>query len=569
VTTTAERRGSIAFSGSDEDAILQRASTENFPVALRVLPRRTRAHLLAIYGFARLVDQAGDDAAGDRLVLLDCVEDELDSAFAGSPRDPLFRRLAPTIRELRLPREPFVRLIDANRRDQRETRYERYADLLAYCELSANPVGELVLHVFGAATPELVALSDRICTALQLVEHWQDVGEDYRSGRVYLPAEDLRRFGVTDRDLAAPQASEGLRLLLAFETERARALLDAGAPLVGRLRGTARLAVAGYVGGGRAAIGTLEACRYDVLARAPQAGRARRLLAVAKTYRGMTPPATTAAPAYEHCRRIVRSSRTSFYNGMRLLPNGRREALFAVYALARRIDDVADGALPAGEKLVRLEAVRAELAAIETSRDPILVAVRDAAARFPIPLEAFGDLVDGAEMDARGTSYETWTDLEVYCRRVAGSIGRLALGVFRTNDRARAQPLADDLGVALQVGNILRDLAEDVPEGRVYVPAGDLARFGCEVRAGRIAGPAELVVAFEAERGLGWLRRGLALVPLLDRRSAAAVLAMAASYRRLLERIARDPGACLERRPSLRRSEKGWAIVRGLAGGIR
>jgi len=261
--------------------------------------------------------------------------------------------------------------------------------------------------------------------------------------------------------------------------------------------------------------------------------------------------------AYEHCRQVARASGSSFYAGMRLLPPDRRAALFAVYALARRIDDIADGDLSAGNKLVALERERAALAEIEASEDPVFVAVADAARRYPIPLDAFGDLVDGAEMDAHGTSYETFTELERYCRCVAGSIGRLSLGVFDCSDRGRGEPLADDLGVALQIGNILRDVGEDLANDRVYLPREDLERFD---------GQLELVVAFEAQRGLEWLRRGLGLVPLLDRRSTAAVLAMAGKYRVLLERIAAEPSIVLHGRLSLRPWEKGLVIARSLAG---
>lgn len=273
----------------------------------------------------------------------------------------------------------------------------------------------------------------------------------------------------------------------------------------------------------------------------------------------------SAALAYKECRRIARASGSTFYAGMRLLPTDRRDALFAIYSLARRIDDIADGDLTPEEKLAALDRVRAQLERLDGEDEPVLVAVADAARRYPIPLDAFGDLVDGAAMDARGHTYATFADTELYGRRVAGSIGRLALGVFETGDRASAEHLADDLGVALQLTNILRDLSEDVRIGRVYLPTEDLYRFGCHVANGRIEGPAELLVAFEAQRGLGWLERGLTLVPLLDRRSAACVLAMAGSYRRLLERIAASPELVLGGRPSLRRWEKGLVLAQSLA----
>jgi 15-cis-phytoene synthase len=273
------------------------------------------------------------------------------------------------------------------------------------------------------------------------------------------------------------------------------------------------------------------------------------------------------AAAYEFCRDATRSAGSNFYRGMLLLPPDRRAAIFAVYALARRIDDIADGDLPGERKLALLEEIRAELARIDESDDPVFIAVADAARSFPIPLTAFAELVDGAEMDARGTTYDTFADLEVYCRRVAGTIGRLCLGVFETSDRAAAEPLAEELGVALQLGNIVRDVVEDLAQGRMYLPSEDLDRFGCAVQEGRFTGPIELVVAFEAERALGRLRRGLALLPLLDRRSRSAVFAMAGSYRLLLERIAADPSTVLRERPSLRAWEKSWVLVRSVVGG--
>jgi len=266
-------------------AILPLAAAENFDVAPLLAGRRARFHLTSIYGFARLADQLGDEAAGDRLALLDELERELASAFDGEPSHPLLRRVAETVRECGMQRGPFLRLIEANRRDQRQVRYATFDELLGYCSLSANPVGELVLYVFGAATPERVALSDQVCTALQLVEHWQDVVEDYARGRVYLPAEDLERFAVCDDELGASRASDGLRNLLAFEAARARQLLDAGAPLVGLLHGRARVAVAGYVGGGRAALDALEAAGYEVLGGSPRPSKSQRLVAALHAYR--------------------------------------------------------------------------------------------------------------------------------------------------------------------------------------------------------------------------------------------------------------------------------------------
>jgi squalene synthase HpnC len=264
-------------------AVMARAATENFSVASRMLPRRERSHLLAIYGFARLVDELGDSVTGDRDAALDWLAEELELAFAGRATHPLLVRLQGTIAACELSREPFARLIEANRVDQRVDRYSTWEQLRGYCALSADPVGELVLAVFGAKTPAHVALSDSICTALQLIEHCQDVAEDLAAGRVYLPLEDQQRFGVTIADLSADHADAAVRELIAFEVSRAGALLDQGMPLIGQLQGRARLGVAAFVAGGRAALGAIERAGYDVLAGAPLATRSQRLVALART----------------------------------------------------------------------------------------------------------------------------------------------------------------------------------------------------------------------------------------------------------------------------------------------
>ena len=273
-----------AFPAASE--IGRRARSENFDVASLLLGARLRETLLAVYGFARLVDELGDTIDGDRLAALDEAEAELDRAYAGHPRTETFRRLAHAIAVADLPREPFVRLIDANRRDQVQHEYETFDDLIGYCSLSANPVGELVLAAFGAATPQRVAWSDDVCSALQVIEHIQDVREDAHAGRIYLPREDMARFGVAADDLTAASAGTGLRALLAFECERAGALLRSGIPLVASLRGRARLAVAGYVGGGRATLDAIAAAGYDVLHSTPTATRAARVSAVLRLLRG-------------------------------------------------------------------------------------------------------------------------------------------------------------------------------------------------------------------------------------------------------------------------------------------
>ncbi|MFE4513808.1 squalene synthase HpnC [Kitasatospora sp. NPDC056783] len=304
---------------------LEKAGAENFPVAPFFLPAAWRGDLMAVYGFARLVDDAGDGDLADpaatarllglgrtppvtpsaqsgpptaeetafRLALLDGLERDLDRVFetalrtaggsaAGTdrPRHPLMSALVPLVDRHGLTPEPFRRLIEANRVDQTTARYATYDDLIGYCTLSADPVGRLVLSIAGVSTPERIALSDAVCSALQVVEHLQDVAEDLACGRIYLPTEDLERFGVTEDDLAAPSANGAVRELIAFEVERARTLLDRGAPLVGTVRGRLRLLLAGFTAGGYAALAAVEDAGYDVLARQAKPDK-RRLAAKA------------------------------------------------------------------------------------------------------------------------------------------------------------------------------------------------------------------------------------------------------------------------------------------------
>ena len=302
------------------EEVAANASGENFPVALRMLPRRHRRHLTALYCFARLTDDLGDEArdtSGNhtggnhtggnhtggnhtggnhtggghtsqgayRLGLLDEFDADVDAIYAGgTPASPVMRAMAETVRECGVPAGPLHALIQANRQDQRVTRYASYAELARYCELSANPVGQIVLYIFGVATPERIALSDSICTALQLAEHWQDVAEDLGNGRIYLPAEDLDRFGCTEADLAEPAAGPAVAALMRFEVDRAAALLNQGAPLVGTLRGAARLSVAGYLGGGRAALAAIRQHRYDVLSGTHKPRKPRLVTELLKTY---------------------------------------------------------------------------------------------------------------------------------------------------------------------------------------------------------------------------------------------------------------------------------------------
>jgi squalene synthase HpnC len=281
----------VSAAGQQLGAVAAKAAAENFPVALRLLPARYRRHLMAVYCFARAVDDAGDLApAPQRAQLLCDLADDVRRLYqeprsaADAPRLPVVQGLADTVAECGIGMQPLLDLIGAGQQDQAVTRYQTFDELIGYCRLSANPVGYLVLHVFGSFTPERGRLSDSICTGLQVVEHLQDVGEDMRAGRIYLPAEDMRAYGCAEDDLLRGSAPPRLRQLIAHEADRARSLLDAGAPLIGSLHGAARVAVAGYLAGGRAALAAIAAADHDVLSATRRPGKGRTVAELALVY---------------------------------------------------------------------------------------------------------------------------------------------------------------------------------------------------------------------------------------------------------------------------------------------
>ncbi len=294
--------------------------------------------------------------------------------------------------------------------------------------------------------------------------------------------------------------------------------------------------------------------------------------------------AAEIAEAYRHCEAVTRAQAANFFYGIRLLPGERRRAMCAVYAFARRVDDIGDGTLAREEKLRRLDGEALAIAALgaPAGTDRVMVALADAQRRFPLPHDALTELIEGVRMDVTGTAYESFEELVVYCRRVAGGIGRLCLAIFGLRGaagggaaHADAERLADELGVALQLTNILRDVREDAENGRVYLPGEDLRRFGVVLTLGSPDGPLGddeqlqrlcALVRFECGRARDWFDRGLALTGMLDRRSAACLLAMAGIYRRLLERIEQHPEEVARRRMSLPAREKAWVAARGMLG---
>jgi phytoene synthase len=286
----------------------------------------------------------------------------------------------------------------------------------------------------------------------------------------------------------------------------------------------------------------------------------------------MIAPAIEVERCCRRCEEITRAEAANFYYGIRLLPRDKRWAMSAVYAFARRVDDIGDdGSLGSAQQLAALTVERAMLASLGDNGpvpvgDPVAVALGWACSTYALPVDALEYLVEGVEFDVQGTSYETFDDLVAYCRRVAGAVGRLCVAIF-CDGRVTAEmdELADDLGIAMQLTNIVRDVHEDRTMGRVYLPAEDLARFGCPDLSGGVA-CADLI-RFQAARAAEWFDRGLGLTAHLDGRSTACVLAMTGIYRTILQRIIDDPGQVLRTRVSLKTWEKAWVAARSLAAG--
>jgi phytoene synthase len=410
--------------------------------------------------------------------------------------------------------------------------------------------------------PALVEMSDAVCTGLQLVNFLQDPPRDLELGRVYLPQEDLRRFSVTEDELAGP-GSERFRSLARFESERARSLLSRGFPLSRALGGRAGRSVALFARGGLAALEALERAEYDVFTRRPSPSAfALGRVALQELLR---PSQTTNA--YSLALRITRREARSFAWGIRVLPRLKRRAVAALYAFARRVDDIADdGSLAAEERRSRLEACRAAVEGLPESQDGdlVLVALADAVVRYEIPRQALLDLVAGGLMDVDRTRYASWEELREYCRRVAGAVGIACAAVYGPSEPEEAMRHAETLGLALQQINIIRDVAEDWRLGRVYLPQDELERFGvteADIEAGRTGPEWRELMEHQALRAEQLLAEGLQLLRHLDPRSALGVRSFAGTYRALLEQMRASGYEVFDVLPRLSTAEKVRAVV--------
>ena len=513
------------------DDVVGQAAYENFPVALHLLPSGTRRDLLAVYGFARLVDDVGDEATGDRLAMLRWVHEELDRAVAGYASHPVLVRTALLVHARRLSLQPFHELIQANVQDQTVSSYETYDELVAYCRLSAVPVGRLVLAIFDASSPETEALSDDVCTALQIVEHLQDVAEDIGRGRVYLPQQDLRDAGTSTEgirdDVSAGSAGPALREVVAVNaatSRRAPAVRRAARGPAARERrprggglhrgGTGRPRCDRRGGSRRdhqrvpaASVADHGPCRLGPPDRTPtpRLGQGRGAAAEG----GRVNPET----AYAACEAITRREAKNFAYGIRLLAPPERRALCAVYALARRIDDIGDGDDAPADKL---DGARRRAQGARRGSRPARRSRAGGRGRRRVALRAAHGRVRRAHRRAArwtciGTRYETIDDLVVYCRRVAG-IGRPAVArrVRLATASVAVAPGRRRSGVALQLTNILRDVVEDRGNGRRVPPGGRRDERGLRARPERAPGGLAALVALECRRAAEWFATGAA-----------------------------------------------------------
>ena len=534
---------------------ITRRHDENFPVAFLLLPRDLRADMQAIYAFCRGVDDLGDERIGGatpaaRLASLDAFETDLHRCWDGEPHDPRLAALAVTIHRHRMDPEQFVRLVEANRMDQRQSRWDTFGELIRYCHHSATPVGRMVLEVLGQRSASRIGLSDHTCIGLQLVNFWQDIRRDLADrDRIYLPREDMDRFDVSEDDLRQPR---GERPRAGAGGVRSRP----GARRAARRRApVAARAVAGaprhpHVQRRRArAVRRHRETGVRHARRAPGAGAARPRPDRPRRARGDARQGTavTVETAYERCRTITRAAARNFYYGFVLLPNPRRAAIYAAYAFSRRADDAVDDEGPLDAKLAAIAALRRDLDAVYAATPPpddgVLVALADTVDRFAIPRAHLDALLDGVEMDLTTRRYGSFDELKPYCDRVAGAVGLVSLHIFGSTD-PEAPRRAADLGVALQIVNIMRDVAEDAGRDRIYLPQDEMAEHGVtddDVLAGRSSDGMRSLLHAQAARADEYFASGEQLLPMLDRRARACVSMLGGLYRAILTEIrARD-----------------------------
>jgi squalene synthase HpnC/squalene synthase HpnD len=574
---------------------------ENFTVVSWLLPRKLHQHFYNVYAYCRWSDDLGDEVS-DRaraLDLLDAWEHDVRLIYGSGPgpAHPVLIALRETIVAKKIPVVPFVDLLRAFRQDQQVPRYATWDELIRYCRFSANPVGHLVLYLCGYRDQERQQLSDFTCTALQLANFWQDVSLDLEKGRIYIPLEAIAAHGLTEGEIVERRFDARYASLMKSLISGTRELFVAGLPLTQRVDSALRIDLELFSRGGLAVLDAIEASEYNTLEHRPALTKAKkvglvaralgsRLVAIKKRLPAESAEcgsglsgASKAIPAaeferglkisanaeqlrasYAECNRIARAARSSFYLAFFGLPKAKRDALCALYAFMRLVDDVSDEAGDLESKRRGLAQWRAKLdeaASGRTGSHRIMPALADTMARFQIPTRYFHDLISGAEMDLTVASYATFDRLSEYCYRVAGTVGLTCLYVFGFRD-PRSPDLAERLGLAFQLTNIIRDVRADFEMGRVYLPNEDIERFGSAPRD--LQGPATAalrdLLEFEAERAWRLYEEGAPLVDQVDADSRATLAALTRTYSTLLARIEEREFDVFSSRVSLSSTEK-------------
>jgi squalene synthase HpnC len=557
---------------------------ENFNVASWLLPKELHQHFYNLYAYCRWADDLGDEipVRERALELLDWWERELDACCDGRPAHPVFVALRETIVAKDVPKQPFADLLKAFRQDQVVKRYPTWDAVLDYCVYSANPVGRLVLYLCGYRDEERQKLSDATCTALQLANFWQDVSRDLEIGRIYIPLDRAAAHGLSEQDIVGRKFDHRYESLMKELIEYTRRLFEKGMPLAKKVEGKLSVDLEMFSRGGLAVLDAIEAMGYDTLHRRPevskvkQAGLLGRALIThvigsssgnrnggsardGASYVASDSAAAEISASYSNCHQIARSAHSNFYPAFFLLPKAKRDGIVALYAFMRLIDDVSDDGADLGEKQRGLAKWRAALDQAITGQEQVidgsaavssplktlpeaaltLPALVDTMERFRMPARYLHDLISGAEMDLTIHEYPTFERLKEYCYRVAGTVGLTCTHIFGFRD-SRALDLAEKLGLAFQLTNIIRDVREDFSVGRIYLPEEDLARYGVAKedlgRSEATLGVRELL-RFEADRAWKLYEEGAQLLGLIEEDSRGTLWLLVHTYSALLARI--------------------------------
>ena len=578
---------------------------ENFNVVSWLLPKVLHQHFYNVYAYCRWADDLGDEVTDPlrALQLLDWWERELDLCYEGKPSHPVFVALRQTIFAKDIPKQPFADLLKAFRQDQATKRYTDWSAVVGYCLYSANPVGRLVLYLCGYRDEPRQRLSDATCTALQLANFWQDVSRDLDKGRIYIPLDAAAAQGLTEDDIVKRRFDDRYVRLMKDLISRTRALFAEGLPLAKMVDSRLSVDLEMFSRGGIAVLDAIEAMGHDTLHKRPAISKVKqaRLLgrtlvkhlvardsrpaaistipAIAGAAQNTAPQsAATIADSYEHCHDIARAAHSNFYYAFYLLPKPKRDSLAALYAFMRLIDDVSDEGQDLATKQRGLARWRAALDQAITGQEQVFdgnAAVVSPAANLPgaeqilpalvdtmqcynMPARYLHDLISGAEMDLTVRFYPTFERLREYCYRVAGTVGLTCTHVFGFRD-ARALDLAERLGLAFQLTNIIRDVHEDHKLGRVYLSQEDLARYGVSPedfdRSEATLGIRELL-RFEADRAWQLYEEGSALLGLIDEDSRSALWLLVHTYSALLGRIESLEFAVFGEKVRLSKAEK-------------